>query len=65
VEGDPKDAPAPIDWPKGGWEIQPEIVMDLRRSRFQLPIQTPAVIDSETKRRQYATDCGEVAVSLF
>src|SRR6266446_6942416 len=29
VEGDSKDAPAPIDWPKGGWEIQPEIVMDL------------------------------------
>src|SRR5216684_6240287 len=29
AEGDAKDAPAPIDWPKGGWEIQPEIVMDL------------------------------------
>src|SRR6266853_4324531 len=29
LEGDAKDAPAPIDWPKGGWEIQPEIVMDL------------------------------------
>ena len=29
LEGDPKDAPASIDWPKGGWEIQPDIVMDL------------------------------------
>src|SRR5258708_12340017 len=29
AEGDAKDAPAPIDWPNGGWEIQPEIVMDL------------------------------------
>ena len=29
LEGDPKDAPASIDWPKGGWEIQPDVVMDL------------------------------------
>ncbi len=29
VEGNPKDAPASIQWPKGGWGIQPEIVMDL------------------------------------
>jgi hypothetical protein len=29
AEGDPKDAPATIPWPKGGWTIQPEIVMDL------------------------------------
>ena len=29
LEGDPKDAPAPIEWPKGGWTIQPEIVMEL------------------------------------
>src|SRR5271169_2508353 len=28
-EGDPKDAPAPVQWPKDGWQIQPEIVMDL------------------------------------
>ena len=28
-EGDPKDAPVAIDWPKGGWEIQPDVVMDL------------------------------------
>src|SRR3989442_11194595 len=28
-EGNPKDAPAPIQWPTGGWGIQPEVVMDL------------------------------------
>src|SRR6266571_127719 len=26
VRGDPKDAPAPIQWPKDGWGIQPEVV---------------------------------------
>jgi hypothetical protein len=29
VRGDPKDAPAPIDWPKDGWAIRPEVVMEL------------------------------------
>jgi hypothetical protein len=29
AEGNPKDAPAPVQWPNGGWVIQPEIVMDL------------------------------------
>src|SRR5262245_96905 len=29
AEGNPKDAPAPIEWPNDGWGIQPEIVMDL------------------------------------
>jgi len=29
VEGNPKDAPAPVQWPKDGWGIQPEVVMDL------------------------------------
>jgi hypothetical protein len=29
AEGNPKDAPAPITWPKDGWGIQPEVVMDL------------------------------------
>src|ERR1700686_536683 len=24
-EGDSKDAPAPMQWPKDGWQIQPEI----------------------------------------
>jgi hypothetical protein len=29
VEGVAKDAPAPINWPKDGWLIQPEVVMEL------------------------------------
>src|ERR1700686_1051521 len=29
AEGDPKDAPAPAQWPSGGWGIQPEIVLDM------------------------------------
>src|SRR2546427_7107773 len=29
VEGNPKDAPAPIQFAKDGWVIQPEVVMDL------------------------------------
>ena len=29
VQGDPKDAPAAIQWPKDGWGIQPDVVMDL------------------------------------
>src|SRR5438876_9384785 len=26
AEGNPKDAPVPIQWPKEGWNIQPEVV---------------------------------------
>jgi hypothetical protein len=29
MEGNPEDAPAAIQWPGGGWNIQPEIVMDM------------------------------------
>ena len=29
VEGDPKAAPDPVEWPKDGWTIQPEVVVDL------------------------------------
>jgi hypothetical protein len=29
VPGDPKDAPATVQWANGGWSIQPEIAMDL------------------------------------
>ena len=28
-EGDPKDAPAPVQWPAGGWNIQPDVVVQL------------------------------------
>ena len=29
AEGNPKDAPAPVQWPGGGWSVQPEVVMNL------------------------------------
>jgi len=29
VEGDPTEAPNAVEWPKGGWLIQPEIVLEL------------------------------------
>ena len=29
LEGDPKDAPAPIQWPDEGWQIQPDVVVEL------------------------------------
>jgi hypothetical protein len=28
-EGDPKDAPAPVQWPEKGWQIKPDIIVDL------------------------------------
>jgi len=29
TEGNPNDAPAPIEWPKEGWGTQPDVVVDL------------------------------------
>src|SRR5213593_353888 len=29
VEGDPKDGPVPVQWPADGWQIRPEVVVDL------------------------------------
>lgn len=29
VEGDPKDAPPPLNWPPAGWQSQPDVVVDL------------------------------------
>jgi hypothetical protein len=29
AEGDPHAAPPPVQWPHGGWTIQPEVVMEL------------------------------------
>jgi len=29
AEGDPKDAPAPVQWPQGGWGVEPEVVLDM------------------------------------
>ena len=28
AEGDPKNAPGPIQWPADGWQIQPDVVVD-------------------------------------
>ena len=35
LEGDPKDAPAPIQWPADGWQIQPDVTVDL--PAYQVP----------------------------
>jgi len=29
AEGDPQDAPPPVQWSTGGWGIQPEVVLDM------------------------------------
>src|SRR6266566_3977566 len=29
AEGDAKDAPPPVEWPDDGWQIQPDVVVDL------------------------------------
>ena len=34
-EGDPKDAPAPIAWPEKGWQIKPDVVVDM--PEFKVP----------------------------
>jgi hypothetical protein len=37
-EGNPKDAPAPLTWPEGGWQIHPDIVINGPESK--IPAQT-------------------------
>jgi hypothetical protein len=39
-EGDPRDAPPPIEWPADGWQIKPDIVV--RGPEFRVPAQPPA-----------------------
>ena len=39
LEGDPKDAPPPCDWPADGWQIKPDIVV--RGPEFRVPARTP------------------------
>ncbi|MDP9171208.1 MAG: thiol-disulfide isomerase [Acidobacteriota bacterium] len=34
-QGDPKDAPAPIQWPADGWQIKPDVVV--QGPRFDVP----------------------------
>jgi hypothetical protein len=37
-EGDPKDAPPPIEWPADGWQIKPDIIV--RGPEFRVPAHT-------------------------
>src|SRR5260370_31448368 len=39
--GDAKDAPPPKQWPTGGWEMQPDIIVDLP----EVDVPASAVID--------------------
>jgi hypothetical protein len=38
-EGDPKDAPPPVEWPEDGWQIKPDIVV--RGPEFRVPARAP------------------------
>ena len=38
-EGDPKDAPPPVEWPGDGWQIKPDIIV--RGPEFRVPAHTP------------------------
>jgi hypothetical protein len=29
AEGNPKDAPAPVEWPAAGWQLQPDVALEL------------------------------------
>lgn len=29
LEGDPQDLPPPVQWPEGGWQIQPDVIVSL------------------------------------
>ncbi len=37
-EGDPKDAPPPVEWPADGWQIKPDIIV--RGPEFRVPAHT-------------------------
>ena len=39
-EGDPRDAPPPVEWPKDGWVIQPDYVV--RGPSFKVPARPPS-----------------------
>ena len=39
LEGDPKDAPPPVEWPADGWQIKPDIIV--RGPEFRVPAHTP------------------------
>jgi len=33
LEGDPRDLPAPVQWPEGGWQIRPDVIVSLPAHR--------------------------------
>jgi len=37
-EGDPKDAPPPVEWPADGWQIKPDVIV--RAPEFRVPAHT-------------------------
>jgi hypothetical protein len=37
-EGDPKDAPPPVQWPADGWQIKPDVIV--RGPEFRVPAHT-------------------------
>jgi hypothetical protein len=37
-EGDPKDAPSPVEWPADGWQIKPDVIV--RGPEFRVPAHT-------------------------
>jgi hypothetical protein len=38
-QGDPKDAPPPIEWPADGWQIKPDLIV--RGPEFRVPARPP------------------------
>src|SRR5262245_36906043 len=39
VEGNPQDAPTPVRWPRDGWEIEPDIIVN--GAEFTVPAHPP------------------------
>jgi hypothetical protein len=44
TEGDPKDAPSPVQWPKDGWQIPPDVVVELP----PYPVPARGILDWQT-----------------
>ena len=43
AEGDPKDAPVPVQWPAEGWQVQPDVVVELPPH----PVPARGIVDWE------------------
>src|SRR3989454_1558771 len=68
-EGDPKDAPVPVRWPEGGWNIQPDAVVELpaysvpaREVKEWESIALPAPFKEDTWVTSAETMPGEASV---